>query len=371
MNSDDLILTPLLDEPLAPSAPVRKVKQARSEEDAFRSLLQPTLAETDQEGFAAMRWGDLLGAAAEAFGATTEMLADSPWLVRRYLLRVGLACAPDAMLERRKLKPADWVILYRTQVDPPLIRTRGYKKALLYVKFITLVLPDLSPAELKEAASLVATWVKNDRYRLHLAALTRWFSRRRRLLDARTVRTAREILSPEDSARMLTALALAAGRRGPLLPPASLVKLEKVARLLGAPESDPHALIHRALCGQPLIPDESAGSALVDPKLLNEVAVSTDRAQELLSEVFAESDNEIPPSEASSEGSTAAFLRLLLSRPQWTMPELQQAWGDSPGRALEAANDFAIERIGDTVADREGDTIYITEEYKDLLLSAV
>ncbi len=370
MTDDSLILTPLLDAPLVPSAPVQKTTEAKSDEETFRALLQPALSAADSAGYAPMRWGQLLEATAEAFAATPEMLADSPWLVRRYLLRIGLACAPDAMLERRKLKPEDWVILYPTAVDPPLVRTRTYKKALLYVKFLTLVLPDLSEPELEEAAHMIGTWVKNERYRIHLGALMRWFGRRRRLLDARTARTAREILTSEDSARMLTALALACGRRGPLLPPASLVKLEKVARLLGAPEPDPHALIHRALCGQPLIPQAPAeGNSLIDPGRLDEVAASTSQAQAMLSEVFAESEETTvaqPQSDSPSD-----FLSLLLSRPEWTMAELEQAWGSPPGRDLEKANDLAMERVGDTVADREGDTIYVTEEYKESLLSAV
>lgn len=369
MNEDSLILTPLVDAPLAAtSAPRRQADDARSDEAAFRSLLEPHLAGADSEGFAPMRWGQLLDAAAEAFAATPDLLAESPWLVRRYLLRVGLACAPDAMLERRRLKADDWVVVYRTEVDPPLIRTRAYKKALLYVKFITLVLPDLSQAELEEASRVVATWVKNDRYRRHLAALMRWFSRRRRLLDARTVRTAREILTPDDSARMLTALALACGRRGPLLPPASLTRLEKVARLLGAPDADPHALIHRALCGQPLIPDRPDG-ALIDPSRLGEVAARTSEANALLSEVFAE--NEEPEPAPQPAAGPSRFLSILLSRPEWTMAELEQAWGNPPSRDLETANDFAMERVGDTVADREGDTIYVTQDYKDLLLTAL
>lgn len=369
MNNDGLILTPLQDAPLAPAATPRTADKARSEEATFRALLEPTLAAADPEGFAAMRWGQLLDAAAEAFGATPDMLAESPWLVRRYLLRIGLACAPDAMLERRKLKPDNWVILYPTQIDPPLVRTRGYKKALLFVKFITLVLPDLSQAELEEAQRILGTWVKNERYRRHLAALIRWFGRRRRLLDARTARTAREILTPDDSARMLSALALACGHRGPLLPPVSLVRLEKVARLLGASEADPHALIHRALCGQPLTPDVSDEKAVVDQARLGEVAASTSEAQAMLSEVF--SAGEEPPVAPEPSDSPAAFLRLLLSRPEWSMSGLEQEWGSPVGRDLEKANDFAIERIGDTVADREGDTVYVTEEYKDTLLSAV
>ncbi len=410
MAQEELIILPLEDEPpvegyygrMEVGAPTPRpdtfykpdfqwVANREEKQRALQRAADELLTDCDKEGYVLMNYGDFLERLSRHSGMSVPFLVDNQWAVKNYLDQAGLAAAPDWYLERRTLRKTDSVVLYATKEVPPMIRQRPYKKALTLIKFATLTLPGLTPSELQRLGEMIDQWVKTPRYRVHLKALARWFNHRRRMLDARTKRMAKEILTPDDKQLMTRQLLQLATARGHALDPKSISQLDRILQLLDHQPGDIHSLLHRAAYdvsvaqgGRPWTAvDNSSKSPVIDRPLLNPatlkaIEASTERAQLLLAEVFEEKSTgnpenpEIPgnpgnPVNPGNPGNppVAILLKALMQRPEWTREEIAphcSAW-PSVDLALEAVNDYAMERVGDTVVEIDGDTIHVTTDY--------
>jgi hypothetical protein len=63
-------------------------------------------------------------------------------------------------------------------------------------------------------------------------------------------------------------------------------------------------------------------------------------------------------------------LQKLLERETWQRAEVQEFFGANVmlGNILEQINDYAYSKIEDIVVEEDGDTIYVTTEYKEQLI---
>ena len=109
---------------------------------------------------------------------------------------------------------------------------------------------------------------------------------------------------------------------------------------------------------------------VLDEMKLQELKRQTEIAMELLSEIFiVEEEVHIPVNNLNSNAILEA-LQKLMEKNIWQREELQQLFGSNImiGNMLEQINDYAYSKVGDVVVEEDGDTIYVTTEYKIQLI---
>lgn len=340
-------------------------------------------AGADSAGFFPVTYGQLAEAASRPYNETPEYLGENLWVLRQHLEDAGYLSAPDMELERRRLKDSDPVMVYASDDFSRIIRSRGYKKGLLFVKFVTLALSPLDETEFQECDRLIGQWVGKERYRRHLQALLRWYDRRRRLLDMRTKRSFLEIMDAPDRQKLSSQLLSLAARRGPGLSPRAVQQLDRILVMNGYSPGEVHALLHRESLGEnrstPLIQaagkDDKGGSVRLDPTLVRNIEASTRRVHELLLPIMtAESPSPTLPATPRSAperrvDASSVLAHLLTQRDEWNVEDLQRelakaipANGKNLTVLLESLNDEAYDLADEAAAELEGDTVYVNQD---------
>lgn len=378
MANETLILSPLIDRITeeTPAAPVVETGGRCVSPDRWRESL---LSHADPQGFALISYGDLVTQISLQTGHSEQLLYDNPWMVKNHLELAGITAAPDATLERRKLKSTDNVVVYSSDTTVPPVRHRNYKKGLLLVKYLTLAFQPLDPHELAVAERYISEWTRNARYAKHLQGLLRWYDSRRRLLDVRTRRAHGEILTTADKRLLARQLLEMGASRGMRLSRKSVCQLDRLLSMLDYRPGEVHRMLHRVRChSSDLRPLSTPSTSPVksqtdglDSSLLARIEQDTAKVQLLLAETFSQPEEDAP--ESSRESGCNAEMQLLKSlsaRGEWSVEEadsLREAGAPPLGVMIERINALSTDTIGDTVIDREGDTLYITTQYAEKL----
>lgn len=146
-------------------------------------------------------------------------------------------------------------------------------------------------------------------------------------------------------------------------------------------DNDGFAVIEKKLDSIEFTLNENSGSpqstprknVIINPKKLQILEQQTKTAQELLSTIFTE-EQPIPPKNITSDSTTSAWMevfKVLLSKELWNRVELESICrerGLMPAAVLEQINDYAYEKVNDTIIDEDGDRIYVSLEYKEELI---
>ena len=90
----------------------------------------------------------------------------------------------------------------------------------------------------------------------------------------------------------------------------------------------------------------------------------------MLSDIFIEEEETHIPDSNSTNNVVLEALPKLLERETWQRAEVQELLGANVmlGNILEQINDYAYSKIEDIVVEEDGDTIYVTTEYKEQLI---
>lgn len=375
MNSEALILTPLDDKPIGSMAyrpdfviPDREADR-KDRHERLRAWLEEVKATQDAEGYATVPYGELISQMSSFTQMTEDWLLENTWLIKEELEEESIITAPDSFLDRSRLKMKDPIILYSSTENAPLIRTRHFKRGLVMIKFMTLMLPDLDHQEMARIGEMIDQWVGAAKYRRHLRGLLRWYAQRRRMLDKRTRLMALEAFRLDDCDRLSHQLLSMAASRGIRLSAKSLAQLDRLLQLMGHAEGDVHALLHRAQCSESahLLPAHSStakegSKPLLDVNRLKAIENDTQRVQLLLSEYFEDTT----PTAAETPTATPSIkdiAQALMEKEAWDVGEIESlctAHGLNYLHCLEQLNDLAFEHGGDTAIDVEGSTAYIT-----------
>ncbi len=394
MNDEVLILEPLKDEKVDTGY---QPNFSWSDKDEQNRELQAwgteVLSQVDNEGYVVIPYPTMLCGLAKILGYDQVFLKEDPWRVRDALFRAGLGCAPDSMLERFSLKGRDNVVVYHAEQEVPGVKTRQYKKALLLIKFVTLMLPDLDTNELAKVGNLIDEWIKTPRYRKHLRGVLRWYNQRRRLLDARTKRGFRTIMGPEDMKKLSQQLLVVAADRVAALDAKAVYQLDRLLMMCGHAQGEVHSLLHRMQCGGLALQAHYGGTEALAPvwdmKNLAAIERETAAVQNLLSEVFNEETTKTSgtaratrttktdvPDVPNVPAVPAVPLNLaleakILSQSSWSLNELETLCSENGKKmsvVLEEINDHAMDIVGDTVIDVDGEMAYVTTEYAQEML---
>ncbi len=110
----------------------------------------------------------------------------------------------------------------------------------------------------------------------------------------------------------------------------------------------------------------------IDKQKLESIKKETLEAQSILSNIFVEEDNdENNPQDIKEDNPIMDILKSLLNKEQWQYSEVEELckkYNVMMGFVLERINDYAFEKIENSVIDDDGEFIYVSTEYKNKLI---
>lgn len=114
------------------------------------------------------------------------------------------------------------------------------------------------------------------------------------------------------------------------------------------------------------------GVVEIDKQKLESIKKETLEAQSILSNIFVEEDNdENNPHDIKEDNPIMDILKSLLNKEQWQYSEVEELcekYNVMMGFVLERINDYAFEKIENSVIDDDGEFIYVSTEYKNKLI---
>ena len=115
-----------------------------------------------------------------------------------------------------------------------------------------------------------------------------------------------------------------------------------------------------------------APKVVINPEKLRIFEQQTKEAQELLSDIFVEDEDQqlADPSSNKPAGAWVDILKLLLTKEIWNRADIEQECrkrGVMLGAVLEQINDFAYSKVDDAVVEDDGEKLFVTLAYKEQL----
>lgn len=311
-----------------------------------------------------------------------------------------VALMPNPRVSLQLPKIGQPFVLYRCGSqeipDSEIAPFRLASLALTFAAFVAHADSVLSPEESERLVDMVqAAPGLSDRGRLDLGAHLRWLQAVP--AEPAALRSRLSAFSAEDR-HQLGLVALAAASADVSVHPTEIKALQRIYKMLGLNEDGVLSDLHSAMAVPtglkaiqiapatapgfeiPKSPDahtkpSKSGEIYLDADRLKQIGESTQRVNEILSKVFTEEEAESATEKAATEAVTEepsvivvdsgqamgfdgldarykGFLTELLTRPEWTRPEL-----DMLARAHELMTDGALEAINEWAFDRHGDAL--------------
>jgi uncharacterized tellurite resistance protein B-like protein len=318
-----------------------------------------------------------------ALEAKTTLTKDKIASLARALEAMSIGMEPDVIGGAKAPKPEDKIVLFNVPAGEQSLRsTPAYLAALVTLQLCAAVAAangEFGKEEAKHLREQVVSWSHlklNDRRRL-LAQL--------RLLSTApvplsTLKKKLEPLAPaarETIAGFIATVAQTAG----MVTPAEVSMLERVYRTLGVEPKKVFSDIHSVAAGgasDVRRKDEEAGFKLDAAKIIA-LQQDSEKVSKLLANIFKEENAavNVPPVEPEPEANEAApvgllgldaahsaFVRVLLSRPDWTREELLDVASDMElmlDGALERVNEASFDKIDMAITDGENPVIINNE----------
>ncbi len=114
-----------------------------------------------------------------------------------------------------------------------------------------------------------------------------------------------------------------------------------------------------------------ADNVSLDNKKLTNVERDTVLAQDILSKIFVDNESGSEIVTIGNNNCVKSILTTLLTKDVWKRKEVEALCKDRNlmiGSVMEQINDYSYSKIDDAVIEDDGETIYITTEYKDQLI---
>ncbi|MDI3636286.1 TerB N-terminal domain-containing protein [Pseudomonas aeruginosa] len=360
--------------------------------DALEGLLQLPVslwpagarAELDElkqrigDGMVVMSFGELAGRLQSA-GALSR---DKVLALARALESLHIGIEPDVLAGSRTPRPEDRVALFATQAeDGDLRASPAYSAASVTLDLACAVAAadgDTSPKEIMLLSQHVDSWshlsgAHRKRLKAHL---------RLQLNQPPTLQSLKKKLEPlADSARRAVAAFLAhLAQVDGEVSPAEVKLLERVYKTLQLDSQSLYSDLHVAASGNPAgslqatpaapgaTQSKTIGGFALDHDRIAQLQRETEQVSALLAQVFV-GEQPVEPEEVSIEeagedtsgvcgldADLSAFLRVLVSRNEWTRDELEAVASDMElmlDGALEQINDMAFEHFDMPVTEGE------------------
>lgn len=323
-----------------------------------------TLRNTMQAGVSTQRLDEVI---ALLGGSRQAVNRDRVRALARALQDVGIGMEPDVLTGARAPSGEDPVVLFALSPgEASAADTDAYRTAALTLQLASAVAHadgDISAQETAHLRREIALWshlTPRSRERLH--AHLSWL-----IAAPVTLASLKKKLEPlEHSAKQAVATFMATlAQADGMVSPDEVKFLEKVYKALGVEPKQVFSDIHAVGAGSaPAARGSKTTGFRLDAARIAELEQDTARVSALLSQIFTEEAVPPPvptPAEAEAEPEAgpiqggallgldtahSALVRLMLSRPQWSRAELEDAASD-----LELMLDGALEQVNEACFD--------------------
>lgn len=321
-----------------------------------------TLRNTMQAGVSTQRLDEVI---ALLGGSRQAVNRDRVRALARALQDVGIGMEPDVLSGARAPSGEDPVVLFALSPgEASAADTDAYRTAALTLQLASAVAHadgDISAQETAHLRREIALWnhlTPRSRERLH--AHLSWL-----IAAPVTLASLKKKLEPlEHSAKQAVATFMATlAQADGMVSPEEVKFLEKVYKALGVEPRQVFSDIHAVGAGSaPAARGSKTTGFRLDTARIAELEQDTARVSALLSQIFTEEVVPPPvpaPAEAEPEAEPiqggallgldtahSALVRLMLSRPQWSRAELEDAASD-----LELMLDGALEQVNEACFD--------------------
>ena len=310
------------------------------------------------DGALLLSYGNLLG----DLGARSTLSRANLQALARTLESVRIGFEPDVLAGARSPKPENNIVLFDLPPGEPHPRmTPAYQAARLTLQMASSVAAadgSFNDAEHELLRRQVQDWSHLTAHHRHrLLAHLRLLSKEPMSLTA--LKQQLDPLSQPERESIASFMATVAQSDG-TVSPAEVKLLEKLYKALGVDAKKVFSDLHAAAAGAVAIERIEQSGFVLDPARIAALQQDTQRVSALLSTIFAEGEDQTPAHaelperepmvhEGSTQGGVlgldeahSAFARLLLSRPQWTRAELEDAAAD-----LDLMLDGALEQLNE------------------------
>lgn len=331
--------------------------------DAQKTL--HTLKERIGDGLITLSFQALLS----SFDARTVFTKSRVLTFAQTLESLNIGIEPDILGGAKRPKPEEEIVLFAIPPGEPTDRsTPAYRMAVLMLDLASAVAAtddDFSVEEMGHLRKRVQSWE-------HLAPsqIRRLFAHLRlRMTTPVSVVALKTKLEPLDAGakQTIAVFATAVAQSDGSVSPTEVQMLEKIYKVLNVESSKVFSDLHAVATGaKPAtatsVKAEGTGFKL-DPERIAALQRDSEMVSALLSNIFDEEENQPEPSSIEPEPEVeaaepphelfdldethSALARLLLSRPEWTRDELNDAASD-----LDLMIDGAIEILNDAAFDR-------------------
>lgn len=346
---------------------VGKDASARTSLDGLLQLPATLWPEEAQKRIEAFKDSMQAGALTQRLDAVIALLGGSNQALNRDRVRtlaralqdVGIGMEPDVLTGARAPGAADPVVLFALSPgEASASDTDAYRTAALTLQLASAVAHadgSISEQEILHLRKEIELWnhlTPRSRERLH--AHLSWL-----ISTPMTLAGLKKKLDPlEQSAKQVVATFMATlAQADGMVSPDEVKFLEKVYKALGVEPKQVFSDIHAVGAGNTLSAPTPTTGFRLDAARIAELEKDTARVSALLSEIFTEETVpppappvEVEPTHDSGllglDEAHSALVRLMLSRPQWTRAELEDAASD-----LELMLDGALEQVNEACFD--------------------
>ncbi|MDD2952799.1 MAG: tellurite resistance TerB C-terminal domain-containing protein [Parabacteroides sp.] len=311
------------------------------------------------------------------------------------LRRIGFDIVPDYEIDKKRFNFGDICVIYKNEECHSAKLTTKYERSDLFIKLASRIVnaDKVTDEDFIFVEQYLQSYNNTVGNHLHLMATIRWrFSLKKQAIDKQVQNTIGTLTS-EQRTLMGNALIRLACINGDIHPK-RIDDLKKVLPLLGIDVENIHSQIHRLLTdsnGFAVIEKKSdateftingksssaeqyvASHVTINQKKLRTLEQQTKVAREILSDIFAEEEAAESKDVAADNMSNMwmDMLKLLFTQETWKRVEIEDICkkrGLMLGAVLEQINDYAYEKVDDAVVEDDGENIYVTLDYKNVLL---
>ena len=362
------------------------------ENPQIKALVETLHEAIERDSYAVMNIDDLLRLCECQCENESSLYKSHIESIQNGLHRLGYGIAPDYELDKKRLNFHNNCVVYRSldrnQIQHP---TEEYLRIDLFIKLAAYIVQgdnilDSDVAAIFDYIRIHGAKLENAE---HLYAVAKWrFSSVKQILDQQIKKAIQENLTQKQQEIFGHELIPYSCTNGDVRPKRA-ERLKKLLPLLGINAENIHVLIHRTLTddeGFAVVERESdaveyqigqtkpaeAPKVVINPEKLRIFEQQTKEAQELLSDIFVEDEDQqlADPSSNKPAGAWVDILKLLLTKEIWNRADIEQECrkrGVMLGAVLEQINDFAYSKVDDAVVEDDGEKLFVTLAYKEQL----
>ena len=303
------------------------------------------------------------------------------------LRKLGYGIVPNYLSGQKRLDHDDPCVLFRIPANASDLNLQLVHQHEIFCKLYSIVLNGerLSSEDREYVKKCIRQSGAPVGYHGYLYAYLVWLSLKKQIYDKRT-KDEVSLLSQNVKNNMIPMLVNSVYING-AIDNQRMGVLKRILPTLGYDPGAIHSLLHQTLTDESGFatversegsveytirrPEPKKEGVHLDQDRLDELREQTRAAQSLLSDIFVqEVDDEPEAACVQEDDGMLHVLEKMFEKEIWTRTEIQELAGPGVmiGSLLEKINDYSCSKVDDIVVEEDGENIYVTVEYKGMLI---